>query len=1055
MLKNPKSYILMLLLVLGCCYANAQDNSKLISGSVQDEKGNPLQGASISIKNVKNSTVATDANGNFVIKVPAAQKAITVSYVGMNPVEIALDGKTNVSVVLKGADSKLGEVVVVGYGTRRRSDVTTSISSISEKDIKNLPVAGIDQAMQGKVAGVTVTNNSGQPGGGVSVRVRGITSVNGNEPLYVIDGVPIAAQNTSLQQNFLGGGSGQTTQSVLATLNPADIASVDILKDASAQAIYGSRAANGVVLINTKRGKSGEGKISYDTYYALQQVPKKLKVMNLQQFARYQNSLLADINGVTGGNQDTVGEFKNPSILGAGTDWQDEIYQTGHIQSHQLAFSGGQGKTNYYFSGGYFDQLGTLIETKFRRYTLRLNVDHQVKSWFKAGISANLSRSNQKIGLSDGFDAVTSTVLYNSPAAPVRDVYGNFITQTIIGGSQFGNPSNPVAIASFRDVRAVNTKAFGALYGELEFTKGLTWRSEFNYDFNLGVNKAYQPFVPNPDPQQNAVINISKLREERNNSMYYAVKNYLNYNANFDKHAVFATFGHEAQFSEYDYINASRENLQLNLPSIAAGASGNNSNETIGAGNGRWSMESYFARLSYTFNNKYSINATVRRDGSSSFGPGKRWGTFPAVSASWTITNESFAAGMKNLSYLKLRVGAGSVGNQNVSGNNVYISNIAAPTTGPFGPGSLPYNVANPKIGWEAVKTYNAGIDATILNKRVEISIDVYKKVTTQMLLATQLGAFSGLGTNWNDIQTPIANNGQITNKGIDISITTYNIQKQHFNWKTTVVFSHYKNKLDFLNTPDATLKGTFDEYGDNPLVTLSQQGLPVGSFYGFVTDGLFREMKDLNNGMDWGLPVQADKQWLGDVRYKDLNGDNKIDDKDVTVIGNPNPKFTYGMTNTVSYKGIDLSVFIYGCYGAKIFNYSRRQTEGLKNQFNNQLETVLDRFTADNPGGSLPRYNQWHNNNFRISDRFIESGSFLRIQNISLGYNLPKRMISKAKLTNFKLYASVQNLYTFTKYSGYDPELGAYNSNVLLSNIDNGHYPNPRSFTIGANIEF
>ena len=1055
MLKITKEYLLILLLLLGGFTLSAQEISKLISGSVQDEKGNPLQGASISIKNIRNATVTADVNGNFAIKVPVSQNIIQVTYIGMKPVDVPIEGKTTVSVILKGADSRLGEVIVIGYGSRRRADVTTSISSISEKDIKNLPVAGVDQALQGKVAGVTVTNNSGQPGGGVSVRVRGITSVNGNEPLYVIDGVPIAAQSSSLEQNFLGGGSGQTAQSVLATLNPNDIASIDILKDASAQAIYGSRAANGVVLINTKRGKSGEGKISYDVSYSFQKIPKKLSVMNLQQFAIYQNSLIKDINAVTGGMQDTVGEFRNPSLLGKGTDWQDEIYQTGHIQSHQLSFSGGNGKTTYYFSGGYFDQLGTLIETKFKRYTIRMNIDHQVKSWFKAGVSSNLSRSNQKIGLSDGFDAVTSTVLYNSPAAPVRDVFGNFITQTVIGGSQFGNPSNPVAIASLRDVKAVSTKVFGALYGEIEFTKGLTLRNELNYDFNLGANKAYQPFVANPNPQQNAVINISKIREDRSNSIYYAVKNYLNYNTNFNKHAVFATLGHEIQYSEYDYINASRENLQLNLPSLAAGASGNNSNETIGAGNGKWSMESYFARLNYTYNNKYAISASVRRDGSSSFGPSKRWGTFPAISASWTITNETFAQELKNLNYLKLRVGAGSVGNQNVSGNNVYVSNIAAPTTGPFGPGSLPYNVANPKLGWESVKTYNAGIDATILNKRVEISVDVYKKITTQMLLSTQLGAFSGLGTNYNDIQTPIANDGQMTNKGIDVSITTYNIQNANLNWKTSVVFSHYKNKLDFLNAPDATLKGSFDEYGDNPLVTLSQQGLPVGSFYGFVTDGLFRDMKELNNGVNWGLPVQADKQWLGDVRFKDLNGDNKIDDKDVTVIGNPNPKFTYGMTNTVTYKGIDLSVFLYGSYGAKIFNYSRRQTEGLKNQYNNQLTTVLDRYSSDNPNGSLPRYNQWHNNNFRISDRFIESGSFLRIQNISLGYNLPKKMIAKAKLNNFKLYASVQNLYTFTKYTGYDPELGAYNSRVTLMNIDNGHYPNPRSFTIGANIEF
>jgi len=1056
MLKIPKSYLLLLLLTIAAGFAKAQDVSKLISGSVQDEKGNPLQGASVSVKNAKNATVTTDVNGNFVIKVPAAATTVMVTYVGMKPVDVAVDGKTNVAVVLKGADSRLGEVVVVGYGTRRRAEVTSSISSISEKDIKNLPVAGVDQAMQGKVAGVTITNNSGQPGGGISVRVRGITSATGNnEPLYVIDGVPMGGKKSSLEQNFLGGGSGQTTQSVMATLNPADIASIDILKDASAQAIYGSQGANGVVLITTKRGKSGEGKISYDTYFGLQQVPKKLKVMNLRQFAEYQNSLLADLNSVTGGAQDTIAEFKNPALLGEGTDWQDEIYQTGRLQSHQLSFSGGQGKTTYYFSGGYFDQQGTLIETKFRRYTLRMNIDHQVKSWFKAGISGNMSRSDQKVGLSDGFDAVTSTVLYNSPAAPVRNVYGDYIGTTVVGGTQFGSISNPVVLAKFRDVREVSTKVFGALYGEIEFIKGLTFRNQLNYDFNLGANKAFQPEVKNGDTTQNNIINIAQLREERSNSIYVGLQSYLNYTKTWDKHAVYATLGHESQYSSYDYINASRVRQQLNLPSLATGVGGNNSGETIGAGQGEWSMESYFARINYTYNNRYSISGSVRRDGSSNFGPEKRYGYFPAVSASWTVTNEPFAQGLKNLSYLKLRLGAGAVGNQEVGGNNLYKSNIAAPITAPFGPGSLPFNVANPKLGWEAVKTYNAGIDLTTFNKRVEISIDVYKKVTTEMLLPVQLPALSGLGTNYNDIRTPTANGGQVTNKGIDISITTYNVQNKDLNWKTSIIFSHYKNRLDFLNSPDAALAGDFDEYGDKPLVTLSQQGLPLGSFYGYVTDGLFREMKDLNTGMNWGLPVQPDKQWLGDVRYKDLNGDNIIDGKDVTEIGNPNPKFTYGMTNTVTYKGIDLSVFVYGSYGAKIFNYARRQTEGLRNQFSNQLETVMDRYTSTNTGGSLPRYNQWHNNNFRISDRFVESGSFLRIQNISLGYSLPKNMISKAKLTNAKLYVSVQNLHTFTKYSGYDPELGAYNSRITLMNIDNGHYPNPRSFTIGANIEF
>ncbi len=908
--------------------------------------------------------------------------------------------------------------------------------------------------MQGKVAEVTVNSHGGQPGGCVSVRVRGITSVNGNEPLYVVDGVPLVAQNNSLEQNVLGGGSGSTGQSVLATLNLSDIASVDILKDASAQAIYGSRGANGVVLVTTKKGRSGEGKVTYDTYYSIQEIPKKLSVMNLRENAGYMNSLVNEIRAVPGSGLDSIGEFKDPSVLGTGTDWQDEIYQRGSIQSHQLSFSGGQGKTTYYFSGGYFDQQGTLIETKFKRYNLRLSLDQQVKSWLKAGISSNLSRSNQKIGLSDGFDAVTSVVLFNSPASPVKDIYGNYISQSVIGGSQFGNPNNPVALASLRDVRAVSTKAFGNVYADIDIMKGLTLRNELNYDFNLRSGKAFQPYLKN-DSTNATIISPSRLREERNNSIYYAFKTYLSYNNYFGKHSISATLGHEAQYSQYDYIQVNRDNLVLNLPSLAAGAGGDGSGEQIGAGADKWKMESYFARVGYTFNNKYSITGTIRADGSSSFGPNNRWGYFPAASASWTVTNEPFASDIKNLNYLKLRVGTGAVGNQDVGASNVFTSNIILYPTAPFGAGGLPANVENPNLSWESVITYNAGVDATLFNKKVDVTIDVYKKVTSDMLLPTQLGAFSGLGQDYQDIKTPITNDGQMTNTGIDVSITTYNIQNKNFSWKTGIIFSHYKNRLDYLNTPDAIIKGEFNEYGTLNLVSLSRQGLPMGSFYGYVTDGLFRSMAELNNGTDWGLPVGIGQQWLGDIRFKDLNGDKKIDDKDVTEIGNPNPKFTYGMTNTFTYQGFDLSVFITGSYGAKIFNYSRRQTEAMNSAYTNQLTTVLDRYTASNPNGSLPRYNQWHNNNLRISDRYIEDGSYLRIQNLAIGYSLPKNFIGKAKIAAAKIYASIQNLKTFTKYTGYDPELGAYNNSVRFMNIDNGHYPNPRTFTIGANIEF
>ena len=612
-----------------------------------------------------------------------------------------------------------------------------------------------------------------------------------------------------------------------------------------------------------------------------------------------------------------------------------------------------------------------------------------------------------------------------------------------------------MALATYRDVRAVTNKIFGSIYADMDILKGLSLRNSFNYDVTQNSNKAFQPKVRNESLTQPDIINVAKLTEGRSLSYYYGLQTYLNYNKDFGKHAVSATAGHEIQYSQYDYLNASREKLQLNLPSLGVGAAGNNSNETIGAGNGIWSMESYFMRANYTYNNKYALSLSVRSDASSNFAPANRTGYFPAASASWTVTNEKFAQDIKQLSYLKLRLGVGVVGQQEIVGNNRYVTNIGQPITGPLGIGNLPADVGNPTFQWESVKTYNGGIDATTLNRRLEITIDVYKKISTKMLLAVQVPSFSGLGDNYNDIKTPITNAGQMTNKGIDISITSYNIQRKDLNWKTTVVFSHYKNNLDFLNSPKASLRGYFDEYGDKPLVTLSQQGFPVGSFYGYVTDGIFKDAKELNNGTSWGLDIKPNGQWLGDIRYKDLNGDNKIDEKDVTEIGNPNPTFTLGVTNTVSFKNFDCAVFLYGSYGAKIFNYSRRQTEAMSNQFNNQLATVVNRFTEKNTDTNLPRYNEWHQNNIRISDRYVEDGSYLRIQNISLSYNLPKQLVKKIKVTGAKFYVSAQNLYTLTKYTGYDPELGAINSSVTLMNIDNGHYPVPKSFTIGANIEF
>jgi TonB-linked SusC/RagA family outer membrane protein len=1023
---------------------------RLVTGIISDQNNAPLSGATVTVKGEKEITT-TDINGAFKISVLSDKAVLVVSYVGAKNIEINTDGKVAVSGSVTITDTKLSEVVVIGYGSKRRADISSSISSVSSKDLKDLPVAGIDQALQGKVAGVTVTNNSGQPGGGVSIKVRGVTTINSNDPLIVIDGVPFTS-NTKSSTGYagLGGSDGQTGNSVMATLNPGDIESVDILKDASAQAIYGSLAANGVILITTKKGKNGEGKLNYDTYYGQSRVTRKLDVMNLREFAEYQNGVAPLIGQVPSP------EFADPSILGVGTDWQEAMFRTGQVQNHQLSFSGGKDKTNYYLSLNYFDQEGILIGSDFKRYSTRFSLDHQLKNWLKVGVSANASRSIQNVTLADAAEGTIWWGAVQSPLIPVKNLDGTWGGGQTIGGVQYSQ-DNPIARSYFRNNKSTSSQVFGNIYAEIQFLKNFSLRNEVSYSLGLNNNVA---------SQMSGNIGPTALRSQyfdgRGNSYYYAIRNYLNYNKYFGKHSISATAGHEAQYSYYESINGKKVDLQNNIPDLNAGSSDRDTWE-LGGGKSQWAMESYFARGGYTYDSRYSLTMTIRADGSSNFGPNNKWGYFPAGSFAWTVTNEAFAQNWKStVTNLKLRVGYGSVGNQNLpSGaqNPPYTSAIGF-WPGPVGFGNSNYlnGIANPDLSWESVVTKNLGIDATLFNGVVDLSVDVYKKTTSDMLLFLTGPRLIGVGDQWDDLKAPIGNVGQMSNKGIDISIATNNIRSKNFTWKTNLIFSQFKNKLDKMANSTAGLTGKV--YYDNYTITYTNPGYAVGSFFGLMTNGLFRNQADLNASMpQFGYEIKETETWLGDIRFKDVNGpggkpDGVVDASDITFIGSPLPKFTYGITNTFQFKGFDASVFLQGSYGAKIFNFLRWQLEKMDNPYFNQLRSVSDRYTDANTGGSLPRFTNTNVNNVYMSDRYIESGSYLRIQNFTIGYRLPARLISKAKITNVRFYMSIQNLHTFSDYSGYDPEVGAFNNNIRLMNVDMGHYPNPRSFTFGANIE-
>jgi TonB-dependent starch-binding outer membrane protein SusC len=1031
-------------------FVTAYGQETTVTGKVTDVNGLGMPGVNILKKGTTMGTT-TDGDGNFSIAA-SNDDVLVISFIGYKTQEFAVGSKTRFDVTLLEDIETLEEVVVIGYGTANRADISSSIASVKAADFKNMPLAGIDQALQGKVSGVMITNNSGQPGGGVSIKVRGVTSVNSNDPLVVIDGV-VFTNNTKPTTGFagLGGSDGQTGNSVLATLNPNDIESVDVLKDASAQAIYGSQAANGVIIITTKKGKAGEGKLTYDVYYGQAQVTRKLDLMNLREFAEYQNAV-APIVG-----REPAAEFADPSLLGEGTDWQDEIFRTGKTQSHQLSFSGGKEKTNYYISVNYYNQEGILLGSDFKRYSTRFNLDHDLKKWLGVGMSTNISRSNQNVTLADAAEGTIWWAAVQSPLIPVKNIDGTWGGGNTISGYTYGQ-DNPVATSMNRGNKSVNTQAFGMVYAELKFPKNISLRNELSYSLGLNSNSAYQ-YAANIGPRTLQ----SKLIDNRNDSYYYAIRNYLNYNEKFGKHSVTATLGHDAQYSFWQAIGGSKVDLQNNILDLNAGGSTKTSWELTG-GKGDWAMESYYVRAGYTYDNRYSIQGSFRTDGSSNFGPNNKWGSFPGVSVGWTVTNERFAEPIRTIaSNLKFRAGYGSVGNQNLPNgaqNPPYTAGVNF-WPGPVGfgqVGSASTNflngIPNPNLSWESVVTTNAGADVEFLDGRLGFIVDVYQKTTTKMLLFSTGPALIGVGDTWDALKAPIGNVGQMTNKGIDLSLNATIINKGDFTWKANAIYSQFKNKLDKLINQASSIDGKL--YYDNYTVTHTVPGYPVGSFYGLKTDGLFRTQEELTASLpQFGYTVDETHTWLGDIRYEDVNPDGVIDARDITFIGSPLPKFTYGLTNNFSYKNFEVSIFLQGSQGAKIFNFMRWQLEKMDNPFYNQLTSVTDRYTESNPDGTLPRFTNTNINNVYMSDRYIEDGSYLRIQNVRLGYKLPRTVISKVKMNNMSVYVGAQNLHTFTKYTGYDPEVGAFNNSIKLMNVDAGRYPNPRTITVGATIEF
>ena len=1031
-----------------------------ISGTITDAMtGETLVGVTIMVEGTTIGAT-TNAQGVFSIEIPTDDATLRVSFVGYFTESVSLDGRNQIDVHMIPDIRQLDEVVVVGYGGMRRSDLTGSVVSISEEDLQSSLSTSIEQALQGRAAGVQVFQNSGQPGGGLSIRVRGSSSIHGdNEPLYVIDGVPISGNSVGLAEGFdwAGGGSGQTAVSALATINPADIVSVEILKDASATAIYGARGANGVILITTRRGEKGEARIVYDAHMGLQQVARRLDVLDLREYAAFHNELAAE--GWIGPRE----EFRDPSLLGPGTDWQSEVFRVAPVMSHQLSVSGGTANTTYALSAGYFEQEGIVIGSNFDRYSLRLNVENQANDWLKVGNNITLSRTHERITVNDTYDGVIGSTLLLAPDVPLRFLDGSWGGPLVIDQEHV----NPVARALDRDLRLERTRALGNLFLEAAIFRNVTLRSSVGGDIQSNNNYAFMPTFEYGIQVND--VNMSRRRVDQ--STFWQISNYITYQNSFGAHNISLMLGQEASEATWEGLMGQRNTFLTNdIQEINAGDGETATNEGY---RGSSAISSYFARAFYNFDDRYQVTATVRADGSSNFGKEYRWGYFPSVAVAWRISQEDFMQGLEFLSNLRLRASYGEVGNQNIGGYR-YGSALTAVPTG-MGQTFRLQNIPNPFVKWEATRSTNFGLEIGLFDHRIDFMIDVYQKNVDDMLLELPLPNYLGTG-HWTGISSPWVNVGQLENRGVEFTLSTRNIAQRHMTWDTDITLSHNRNEIINLGAENASIIQNVQWF--HP-VTNTIAGQPIGQFYGWVVDGIFTSAEDIANSPRQHPSVHPiTGVWLGDLKFKDLSGPNGtpdgiIDENDRTFIGNPAPDFTFGINNSINWRNFDFSVYIQGSYGNEIFNFTRRITESMGTANFNQMATVNDRtiiemidtqgsatdpanFRVVNPTTNMPRATTTDpNNNIRISDRFVEDGSYARIQTVSLGYVLPVNITAPIGVSRLRVYATVQNLHTFTSYSGYDAEIGAFNQNPMLMGIDNGRYPLPRIFTFGLSAQF
>ena len=1025
------------LLFLSFCFALSAQRK--VSGKVTGINGNPIENASVIVKGTNTGTL-TDAQGNYSLNVPADGKTLVFSSVNMAPLEVTIGNQTTISPTLKQSETLLTDVVVVGYGTQTRATVTGAISSVSSKTISELPVASVQQALQGRVPGLQVTNN-GSPGTAPIVTIRGISSISyASNPLYVVDGFPTGD---------------------LSTIDTRDIESVDVLKDASTAAIYGSRATNGVIMITTKKGRrDGKLNVSLDSYYGIQNVSQRLSLLNPAQFDQYAVAYRGSKvdRRVSPWASTPIYQGASTTYGNNVTDWQDEYFRQGDMTQTHVGVSGGNNVSRFYASAGYFDQTGTSPGVGYKRYNFRINSDHIISKVFNFGENLYIAYGNQSYDNNEtGSRSNLLNVIRMMPYMPVYDPTTSDGYRGVNSVLDGGDPTNPIEDALVKNAGSRKTvKILGTVYAEVNFSPWLKFRSTFGMDYANGLDYRFSPIFNDSGTIAGSSAILAGITNNRTISSVQLYTEQLSFDKTFGDHHVNAIAVYEYQGQNIKNENSSGNQASNNLKTL-----NNASNVAVQTLTQDLNIISYVGRLTYDYKSKYLVNAAIRRDGGSYWAPGKKWQTFPSASVGWRIDQEDFMKAQNKISELKVRAGYGVTGlNGAVLGATPWLASVSSNSAYyPFGntissgPASSIQSLGNKNLEWETTKQINIGLDLGLLNNAFTLSAEYYQRKTDNLILAVPLPPSMGYLNS-----SVITNAGAMKNKGFEFQLG-YNDRVGDFTWNATGNLSFITNKVLTLAPGVANIQqGSDADFTEGEAVTNTAPGHPIQSYYGWVVEGIFQSADEVAKHAT--QTAGASGTAPGDLKFKDLNGDGVIDSKDRTFLGSFIPKFSYSLNVGANYKNFNLTIFFQGVQGNKIYNATRTATEGMIRFFNAGTQ-VLNAWTPTNTNTDVPRaVSSDPNHNARPSTRFLEDGSYLRLKNVILGYNIPDRSlqsITKGVVKNFRIYVSAQNILTFTKYSGYDPEVGNRTpaSSSLTNGIDYAVYPQPKGYQVGIQANF